>query len=125
MFEDFTENVEMPENLKEEFIKNMIKVTIEAFDNAGNNPPKIKFDKFITDFVGDNENEIYEFHLKEYSEKELWQSMIITQSDDFKKMMNFQVRLQQYLGELMIKFQDKHEEEEYLEEEKEDNWSTE
>lgn len=103
LFEDLIKNAnEIPENLEEIFLSNLNKTLKELFKKENDD-----FISFLDGFLNECGHEIYDFHLKTFTKDELWKSILISKTKEYKKMVNFIVDYNKYLAILMSNFEEK------------------
>ncbi len=123
---------EIPEDFENVFISHLRNTMKEAYKNEGE-----EFFSFVDEFLKEIGHEIYEYHLKTFTKEELWKTVLIGKTAEFKKMMSFVVDYNKFLEKLMVKFENKKLKEPLAErkewnkkmiklgEEIEDEWTTE
>jgi len=118
MFDDI-KSEEMPEDLETAFINGLRNVLFNV-----DNDKDLK--EFCNGFFDKHGHEIYEYHLKTFTKEELWQTILISTSKKFQKMVKFQLDCQEFVGNLANSYMDELYKQEYLKESNEnsDEWST-
>jgi len=87
----------IPENLEEVFLSNL-KKTLPTIDNDP------EFLSFIDGFINKHGHTIYEFHLKTFTKKELWKNILLSDTEEYKKMIQYMVKFNTFLMPLMEKY---------------------
>jgi hypothetical protein len=128
-FDDLLKNKPgIPENLEEVFLSNL-KDTMKG--TFGKIDPE--FLSFISGFLTEYGHIIYEFNLKNFTKEEIWRNILISRTEEHKKMMTFLVKFNEFLMPLYAKYSDEQEEKlsaskkkewKKLEDEMNDEWTT-
>lgn len=99
MFDDIKKE-EIPEDVKKEFLT----VLKETFENTF--PDDKEVNDFASGFLNKHGDDLYNYHLDTFTEKEIWDSILISKSEKFQKMMNFFVSYQDFVNKLTISYID-------------------
>lgn len=83
MFDDIKIK-EIPEDLEKVFVSMLKNTVFNVYTDTDE-----ETSTFINGFFKKHGNDIYKYHLKTFTKKELWKTIILSKSKEFQKMMKF------------------------------------
>jgi len=97
----------MPDNLEEVYISHLCD-TMNEMEKGGSKEDL----SFVNGFLTEYGHEIYEFNLKTFTKEEVWQNILLSKTEEYKKMMKFVLKFNEFLFSLFVKYSDEQEKKE-------------